>query len=363
MKSDPRSGGSESPFLWARGIAARETLRYLDRNRIDAEPLLAKAELSRDQLSQEGVGVSVASQYRFLELAAIETNDSLLGLHVAAEMDVRDIGILFYLTASSATVADALEHVARYIGTTNEASLVEISRGKAETVVTVRRMPELDEPRRQFSEFSMLEAIRAFSRETNRDFAPSRVTFAHVRNSELKEVHRILRCPVEFMHSTDSWILPESVMEQPIVSKDSHLLQILEAHAEDLLSERRKAPGLHGLVENHLIGTLPSGRAQAVVVAEQFGMSARSFTRHIAREGTSFSQILGHVRSRLALRYLEDRRVSLQQIAWLLGYSELAAFNHAFRRWFAMSPRKARSLPSLPREAQPRPAQRHRPGN
>jgi hypothetical protein len=72
-------------------------------------------------------------------------------------MDVRDIGILFYLTASSATVADALEHLARYIGTTNEAFLVEISRGKAETVMTVRHIPALDEPRRQFSEFSMLE--------------------------------------------------------------------------------------------------------------------------------------------------------------------------------------------------------------
>jgi AraC-like DNA-binding protein len=148
-------------------------------------------------------------------------------------------------------------------------------------------------------------------------------------------------------------------MEQPIVSNDSHLLQILESHAEDLLSERRKAPGLRGLVENHLIGPLPSGRVQAAVVAEQFGMSARSFTRHLAREGTSFSQILGYVRSRLALRYLDDRHVSLQQIAWLLGYSEFAAFNHAFRRWFAMSPRKARSLPSLPREAQLHPAQRH----
>ena len=45
--SDPQSGIAESPFLWTRGIAARETLRYLDRKRIDAEPLLAKAELSR----------------------------------------------------------------------------------------------------------------------------------------------------------------------------------------------------------------------------------------------------------------------------------------------------------------------------
>ena len=351
MTSDPRSGGGESPFLWTRGVAARETLRYLERNGIDAESLLAKAELSRHQLSQEGVGVSVASQCRFLELAAIETGNSLLGLHVAAEMDLRDIGLLFYLTASSATVADALEHLAQYVGTMNEAIVVEISRGKPETVVTVHHTPAFDEPRRQFSEFGTLEVLRAMARETNRDLAPTRVTFAHSRNSQLKEIHRALRCPIEFMQATDSWVFPESVMQLPIVSSDSHLLEILESHADDLLAERRKAAGLRGLVENHLLKVLPSGKVQAATVAEQLGMSARSFTRHLAREGTSFSQILDRLRSRLALRYLEDQRISLQQIAWLLGYSELAAFNHAFRRWFAMSPRQARNLPSPPLSA------------
>jgi hypothetical protein len=80
---------------------------------------------------QERGGVSVASQYRFLELAASETNDSLLGLHLAAEMDLRGAGILFYLAASSATVLEALENLARYVGTTNEALLVEISRHKS----------------------------------------------------------------------------------------------------------------------------------------------------------------------------------------------------------------------------------------
>jgi hypothetical protein len=66
-------------------------------------------------------GISVASQLRVLELAAIETNDSLLGIHVAAEMDLRDDGILFYLAAASTTVAEALEHLARYAGAANEA--------------------------------------------------------------------------------------------------------------------------------------------------------------------------------------------------------------------------------------------------
>jgi hypothetical protein len=107
---------ARTPFLWTRGVGARETLSYLDRHGIDAEPLLVKAELSRPQLSQDPGGVSVASQHRFLELAATETSDPLLGLHVAAEMDMRNIGILFYLAASSVTVADALDRLARYVG-------------------------------------------------------------------------------------------------------------------------------------------------------------------------------------------------------------------------------------------------------
>jgi len=91
-------------------------------------------------------GISLASQHRFLELAAIETNDSLLGLHVAAAMDLRDAGILFYLTAASTTVAEALEHLARYAGTANEAVRLEISQNKGETVLAVRPIGWNDEP-------------------------------------------------------------------------------------------------------------------------------------------------------------------------------------------------------------------------
>jgi hypothetical protein len=173
MRNVRQSEVPHSPFLWTRGIAARETLHFLDRNGVDAEPLLLKAELSRDQLLQDSDGISVASQHRFLEFAAIETNDSLLGLHVAAEMDLRDAGILFYLTAASATVAEALEYLVRYAGTANEAVHLEISQQKGETVLTVRPIDGHDEPRRQSSEFIALAVIRALNRATNRDFAPS----------------------------------------------------------------------------------------------------------------------------------------------------------------------------------------------
>ena len=117
MKSAPQSGMPQVPFLWTRGVAARETLYYLDRKGVDAEPLLSKAELSRRQLQQDLGGVSVVSQHRFLDLAAIQMDDPLLGLHVAAEIDLREIGLLFYLAAASATVSEALEYLSRYAAT------------------------------------------------------------------------------------------------------------------------------------------------------------------------------------------------------------------------------------------------------
>jgi AraC-like DNA-binding protein len=331
------------PFFWTRGIAARETLHYLDKKGIDAEPLLSRADLSRAQLTHDPGGISVASQHRFLELTAFETDDPLLGLHVAAGLDLRNIGILFYLQASSATVAEALEHLARYAATSNEEVRLDISRLDAQTVLTVHHALQTDEPRRQYSELAALAFIRVLRMLTNRDFAPLRMTFTHGRNSDLREIHRILRCPIEFMQSTESSVFPQSVMELPIVSEDSHLLRILEVHADTLLSERHSAVGLRELVEDQLLSVLPTGRVQAAEVAGQLGMSERSFRRRLADEGIRFGEVLDHLRNRLALRYLADEHVSFKQISWLLGYSEPGAFNHAFKRWTGTSPRQARN--------------------
>jgi hypothetical protein len=153
-----------SRLLWTRGVAARETLSYLDRRGMDAEPALFGAGLSRRQLSESDIGVSIASQYRFLELAATEANDHLLGLQVAAEMDMRAIGLLFYLAGSSPTVSEALENLAHYSATTNEALVPEIFRRQDEVILALRHVQEFDEPHQQFFELLALWFIRTLHR-------------------------------------------------------------------------------------------------------------------------------------------------------------------------------------------------------
>jgi len=127
------------------------------------------------------------------------------------------------------------------------------------------------------------------------------------------------------------------------------LLKILTAHADDLLAERHSVTGLQSMVANQLVSLLPSGESRAAVVSQQLGMSQRSLTRHLAEEGTTFAEILEQLRRRLASHYLADDRMSVQQTAWLLGYSEVGAFNHAYKRWTGTAPRRTRKPAPAPR--------------
>jgi AraC-like DNA-binding protein len=346
MRTVPEGAFTAHPFLWTQGIAARETLRYLDREAVDAEPVLSQAGISRAQLLQGGTGVTVASQYQFLELAAAHVNDPLLGLHVATEMDVRRAGLLYYLAASSATVFQALDHLTRYSRTVIEAVAFELLQRTDETVLTVLPMHPY-EPRRQYREFISLVVVKVLRALTGRAFSPSRITFTHVQTSDARKVERLLGCPVEFAHSEDSWVFPERVMQFALASSDGQLLELLRAHADNLLAGKRTASRLQDVVERQVLTLLPGGSAHVAAVAQQIGMSTRSLTRRLAEEGATFREIVDRLRKQMALSYLADARLSLQQIAWLLGYSEIGAFNHAFKRWTGNAPGRVRDHHSL----------------
>jgi AraC-like DNA-binding protein len=347
MAEEPAGDTQENLFLHTPGVAARETLLFLDRNGIDAEPILARAGVSRNQLSHPGAGVTVVSQYRFLEYAAAAAEDPLLGMHVALQMDLRNVGVPYYLVTSSTTIAQAFFNLARYSRVASEAILFELVPKDDKMALTIVPVRPYSEPRPQYCEFVVMIVVRALRVVTNRRFTVSQVTFAHARDTALDEAAQLFGCSVAYAGTEESVVFPPSAMQVAVVSGDDRLLEILIAHGDHLLAERRSATGLKNIVERQLVRMLPEGRVHAAIVAQQLGMSPRSLTRRLADEHTSFSEILDDLRRQQALRHLADERVSLQQIAWLLGYSEMAAFNHAFKRWTGTSPSRARQQPAV----------------
>ena len=198
---------------------------------------------------------------------------------------------------------------------------------------------------RQWSEFLMAVIVRILRELTGRDIRPVRVAFAHARNSDLREFDRFFGCPVEFGRVVDERVASDllefsnAAVGAPLLTADPKLFKALEPFCDVAAKERRTASDtLRAAVEKEVEKLLPHGKAQGQRVARALGMSARTLSRRLDVEETTYGDVVDELRRSLALQYLKDPGMSLSQIAWLLGYEGSTSFNHAFKRWTGHSP-------------------------
>jgi AraC-like DNA-binding protein len=149
---------------------------------------------------------------------------------------------------------------------------------------------------------------------------------------------------MDFGADADEIIFPRPVATLPFVNADEHLNRLLTEYAEDALAHRTPHKAhIRSQVEKMIAPLLPHGKACASEVARQLGLSPRTLSRLLSAEGLTFSAILEQFRLDLAKAYLNDRALSISEIAWLLGYCEVSTFTHAFRRWTGTTPRELRA--------------------
>src|SRR5262245_47134675 len=113
----------------AQGGLTRLAIVRLEGAGVPVAPLLKSAGLTPEVIAEPEQRLSVRSQIGFLDEAAKALKDDSLGFTLARDFDLREIGLLYYVMASSQTLGDALKRVARYSQITNEALVVRYREG------------------------------------------------------------------------------------------------------------------------------------------------------------------------------------------------------------------------------------------
>jgi len=315
---------------------------------IEPEPLLRKAGLTTQQVEDLGARLSVQRQIDFLNLVAIALHDDFLGFHLAQPPDLRELGLLYYVPASSEILGEALRRVTRYSSMANESLSLSYHESK-DIKITFNYVGVARHLDRHQVEFCLTALIRLCRKLTDRDVEPSRVSFAHRCPGNFSEFAAFIGGDIEFGAAADEVTFAAPVSQLPVVSADPYLNELLIANCEETLSRRPRQQGpFRSVVENAIAPLLPHGSVQASEIARQLGLSQRTFARRLTSESLMFSEVLNSLRYDLATQYLADHALSISQIAWLLGYQEVSAFTNAFKRWTGKTPREARSQPLLP---------------
>jgi AraC-like DNA-binding protein len=321
--------------VWVKLAAQR-----LERQGLSAAVLIQRAEIKPYLLNQKAARVPFYQHAILLDLAAKATENGCFGLELAAnEGDPRDNGLLAYTALSSKTFGEALKVLERYFHVFNEAIDVSVEFLPREVTIDYHVSDARSATSRQALEFGAANFVRTLRFLTNARLRPVEVKFRHSRNHEIAKFEKFFGCPVQFATKHNSVTFSRSQMTLPIATADERLHGLLTRYCEQILTSRSDgSPDLRQRVERIIAKLLCRGEAETEMVAHEVGMSVRTLARRLGELGVSFAQILDEFRHDLALKYLKDSNLSLAQIAFLLGYSELSAFSHAFRRWTRTTP-------------------------
>jgi AraC-like DNA-binding protein len=333
LASIPMAGGGLSRLAIARLKSAG----------VPVAPLLKRVGLTPEAIADPEERLNVRSQIALLDEAAIALKDDCLGFTLARDFDLREIGLLYYVMASSQSLGDALKRIARYSKITNEALVFGYQEGNRLILsLSYSGVPRHSD--RHQIEFCMFGVLRICRVLTGQNVTPQHFSISHHRPGDNSEMARFVGTKVEFGADRDEFALNADARELPLIHADSHLNDLLLKYCEAALADRRgDMSQLRTRVENAISSVLPHERVRVEDVARSLGMSKRTLARRLSDEGLNFTEILQQLRRDLAVRYLDDRRLHVSKIAWLLGFHEVSAFTHAFKRWTGKTPSQIRT--------------------
>jgi len=202
LASIPTAGGGLSRLAIARLKSAG----------VPVAPLLQRSGLTPEVIADPEERLSVRSQIALLDEVAIALKDDCLGFTLARDFEPRELGLLYYVVASSQTLGDGLRRVARYSRITNEALVVGYQEGNRLVInLSYSGVPRYSD--RHQIEFCMFGVLRVCRLLTGQNIVPQHFLIAHHRSGSTSEV----RTKVEFGSDRDELTLNVDARELPLI--------------------------------------------------------------------------------------------------------------------------------------------------
>jgi len=309
----------------------------------DPQALCAQSGVAPAVLLDQDARIPFSSYVALMKAGQALCGDPALALHYGEMNDLSEISIVGLLGAASETMMDAMVQLNRY------GRLVVEFDGPAERFQPVyedglwivdRRQNPNDFPELTESTFArMVCGPRRFGVEQ----LATEVHVTHRAPPYRAEYDRIFQAPVVFESHWNALRIDESAATWRIALQPRYVFGLLSDRAEALLKELESAHSVRARVESLLMPILHKGDVRMEAIAAAMGLTRQTLLRKLKGEGVTFAAVLDALRRRLALDYLSARKVSVNEAAYLVGFSEPAAFSRAFRRWTGKSPREARA--------------------
>ncbi len=340
--SSQEFGSDPAPHVLA--PAATGVDQFINKHGGDVDLVFGEAGVDPSCIGNPTIGMCLKSFCGLFESASSHTQNDNFGLWFGNQFQPDDLGLWGYAAISSPTLGNALNNLIDLFRYHQQCSMLRLSTASnnlCQLEYQVRD-PHIVE-RRQDAELSLGMFFNLIRECMGQNWQPEEVYFEHPKPENSKEHERAFNAPVFFSQKFNAIVFDPLILDKPMPNSDLKLMAITRACLETLHTDTPFNQNLTDKIRNLIRIKLADGYPSLELIAESLYMSTSAIQRNLAWEGLSYTELVEEVRKSLAEMYFKQRNLSLSEIAYLLGYSELSAFSRAFRRWTGHSPREYRS--------------------
>jgi AraC-like DNA-binding protein len=270
-------------------------------------------------------------------LAPTLTNIPYIGLVLGRQAKFTNMGIVFQLGLNCPTIRESLIYGVRYSNLGNEAAIEGFEEGKefAEWSSQYVGPNYMAIP---LIEFESCDKLKLLKSVIGNDFKPVQFKFQHSQSQYLDKYHEIFQVPLLFKQEKNAIVFKREYLDASNPDPQPYVKELLDRHARLLDKELKTGRLFQDKVRNMIVRHLHTGSLDLEMIAKFLNISSRTVYRKLKEENLSYKELLDDVQKQLAGNYLIDDSLSINEISFLLGFSETGAFHRAFRRWFGKTP-------------------------
>ena len=219
------------------------------------------------------------------EAASAELADDLFGLRFGLSRDLRDAGLVAYVILHSATYADAMRNLERYLRLFTQGYHFHLSVEGTALVLASTPLDACVYGCPQAQDFAVATILAVSRSIVHRDLTPMWIEVNHAPPSEPAAAQRLLGAPIHYARGRLAIVVPRSWLDLPIQNADNRLLRVLEGYCREVLVQRSELNDWTAKLERWLMLRLPSGKFATEDAARELGMSPRTLARRFQERG------------------------------------------------------------------------------
>ena len=235
-------------------------------------------------------------------------------------------------------VEAALTTIARYLAVLEDGAVAELRADTDHAVLSYRVVDAGALPATQVLDLGLAVLFRWTGTLAGPDWRPREVCAARRSPVDTSPFAQVFGTLPRFAAAEHALVLAAADLERPLASADPHLRRFMERDLARNLARLPAADDWAEAVRSVLAARLHRGPPDLEEIAGELGVSRRTLQRRLREQRVDFRRLRDEVRHRLAVGYLREPGRSVAEVALLLGYGEVSAFHHAFRRWTGASP-------------------------